>query len=187
MRRIISKKNSDKRKQIIIGLVLVFIMLGSVFGIIANSFGQRDSTQKINYNGFEFVNQNEHWFMSVGGMNFVFKYTPNQVEKINSIINPVGNYYNQPLYVFSENEDAKMEIYRNLEQVALRIRPAYLEGREGEENWPVKTCEDNFIIIKESDVIGISQDENCVFISGPQENLTKLADGFLFKVLGIEQ
>lgn len=187
MRRITSKKNSEKRKQIIVGLVLVFIMFGSVFGIIVNSFGKQEEIKKINYNGFEFVNQNDYWFTSIGGMNFVFKHNPQQVEKVNSMINPVGNYYNKPLYVFSENSVAEMEVYRNLNQIVQRIQPACFDEDECEENLPIKTCEDNFIIIKESEVAEISQNENCVFISGPQEELTKLTDGFLFKVLGIEQ
>lgn len=186
MRRIISKENSEKRKRTIVGLVLVFIMFGSVFGIIINSFGQQNNTQKINYNGVEFINQNELWFASINEIDFVFKYNPNQVEKINSIINPIGNYYNKPLYISSENQDAEIEIYRNLGQIVQRIQPACFDKEACEENFPIKTCEDNLIIIRESDFVGISQEENCVFISGAQENLTKLTDEFLFKVLDVE-
>ena len=187
MRRIVSKKNSEKRKQMIVGIVLIFVMFGSVFGMIVGSFGQKNNEQKINYNGFEFVNQNDYWFTSIGEAKFVFAHNPQQVEKVNSMINHVGNYYNKPLYVFSENKNAEMEVYRNFGDIAQRIQPACLDEDECEENLPIKTCEDNFIIIKESEVAGISQEENCVFILGPQEDLTKLTDGFLFKVLGIEQ
>ena len=32
----------------------------------------------------------------------------------------------------------------------------------------------------------IYQQENCVFIEGPRENLTQITDEFLFKITGIE-
>jgi hypothetical protein len=50
----------------------------------------------------------------------------------------------------------------------------------------VKTCQDNFIIIRESNVSSISQDSGCAYISGPSENMTQLADGFLLKVIGVQ-
>ena len=187
MRKIISKQNKEKRNQIIVGVVLIFVMFGSVFGVIVGSFGQKDNKQKVNYNGFEFVKQNDFWFTDNGNLNFVFKYNPEQVDRIDSKLNHLENYYGKPLYVFSENREAELEIYRNLEQIVQRMQPACFEDEVCEENLPVKTCEDNFIIIKESDAAEINQNQSCVFIYGGQENLTKITDEFLFKVLGITQ
>ena len=56
---------------------------------------------------------------------------------------------------------------------------------ESGEDLPVKTCSDNFIIIKESNTSSIRQENNCVFIEGQKEELTALADQFLFKTFGI--
>ena len=55
-----------------------------------------------------------------------------------------------------------------------------------DEDLPTKTCEDNFIIIKEGNYSNIIQDENCVFIEGKQEDLVQIVDEFLFKILGIK-
>jgi len=65
------------------------------------------------------------------------------------------------------------------------MQNACLEEEGCKEDWPTKTCEDNFIIIEEKNETSIIQDNNCVFIQGPQENLTKISDEFLFRVLGV--
>ena len=54
------------------------------------------------------------------------------------------------------------------------------------ENVPTKTCEDNFLIITKSNSTKITQEQNCVFIEAPYENLTQTTDEYLFKVLGIK-
>ena len=187
MRKITSKQDKEKRKQMVVGIVLIFVMFGSVFGVIVGSLGQKDSEQKVNYNGFEFIWQNDFWFTSQGNLNFVFKYNPKQVDRIESELKGVEDYYGKPLYIFAEDREAEAEVYRNLDQIVQRIQPACLWDEACEENWPVKTCEDNFIIIKENDIAKINQSQNCVFIQGRQENLTKMTDEFLFKMLGITQ
>lgn len=186
MRSITSKKNTNKAKQLMLGLILVVVMFISVLGY-AFQGKEDDSNKKINYNGFEFIDKNGFWFLNIGNSEFVFKHNPNEVEKIDSQLKYLSYYSGKPLYIFSEdNLEAELEIYRNLQKTALRISPAYLEGEEGNENYPIKTCEDNFIIIKESNNTNIIQNQSCVFIEGPKENLTKIADEFLFKILDIE-
>ncbi len=191
MRKIISKQKQGKRKQMIVGIVLIFVMFGSIFGVIVGSFGKKDGEQKVNYNGFDFVKQSDFWFTGKGNLNFVFKYNPTEVERIDSELKYMEDYYGKPLYIFSEYREAEIEIYRNLDQIAQRIQPACFEQEDDaekcEENWPVKTCEDNFIIIKESNITKIIQNKSCVFIQGGQGNLTKITDAFLFKMLGIAQ
>ena len=192
MRKIISKHTENKRKKrnaLIIGMILIFIMF---FSVIGYSFRGREDNgvKKIDYNGFEFTKQNDFWFTEIGNFQFVFKYNPNEIERIDSKLKYLENYYEKPLYISSENKDAELEIYRNLDprfnQIVQRIQPACLDGENCTGDLPVKTCEDNFIIIKESNVSRIIQEENCVFIEGKQENLIKLADEFLFKLLGAE-
>ena len=105
------------------------------------------------------------------------------------------NYYGKPLYLSSVNKESELEINSNLYSFIQRTQPACLEKNEsmGSElfeeecgsDLPVKTCNDNFIIIVESNKSIIEQKDNCVFISGPQENLTKITDEFLFNILGI--
>lgn len=181
-----SDKKKQKRNQFIIGAILIFVMFGSVFGIIANSFGEDTTNNKIVYNGLEFIEQNDFWFTTIGNTNFVFKHNPNEVPKINSSLDYFNKYSGQPLYIYSEDYLSETEIYRNFNQIVLRMQKACFEEECGED-LPIKTCEDNFIIIKEGNITKIVQEENCVFIEGEKKDLTKLTDEFLFKILSIEQ
>ena len=180
-----NQKRKDRIKQFAVSGVLVFIMLFSVLGYGFYD-GEGDSNKNFNYNGFEFVNQNGLWILDIGGTKFGFKNNPNEVPRINSLINSVKDYSGKPLYVYSENKMAEYEVYNNLRQVALRMQPACLNEEKCEKNIPVKTCEDNFIIIQESENLEILQNKSCVFIKGPQENLTQITDEFLFKVIGVD-
>lgn len=196
MRKIVSKQEESKkrkRNQLIMGLILIFVMFFSVLGY---SFGgstktnraveNSDNFNRIVYNGFGFENQNGLWVLNTGNFIFAFTYNPEQIEEIYTDVNTLNNYYQKPLYISSENTEAETEILRNIGQIALRTQLACLEWQNcADKNLPVKTCADNFIIIKEDNLSYIVQEDNCVFINGPKENLVRLADQFLFKAIGI--
>jgi len=191
MRKILSKKEEEKRtrrNQWIIGGMLVLIMVASVLGY---AFGrERESNEKIIYNGFEFTKQSELWNVNIGNYQFYFMYNPKETERISSALNPLSSYSGKPLYIYSENSEALIEVYRNLfyqNQIVERVQDACFKGEKCDSNAPIKTCENNFIIIKESNITEIKQQQNCVFIQGNSQNLTKLTDGFLFKITGITQ
>ena len=189
MRKIMSKHDESRRKkrnQIIIGGVLIFIMFFSALGY---SFfgGEDDIESKTLYNGYEFVNKDSFWFLTAGGSDFAFKYTPREVEKSYSELKRLDNYYGKPLYISSYNPEADREIYANLGQFVQRVQYACLEEEKCEGDLPIKSCESNFIIIKEENISEIKQMGNCIFIQGSQENIIKVTDEFLFKVIGIEQ
>jgi hypothetical protein len=192
MRNIETKKEAEKkqrRNQWIIGGILILVMLGSTFGIIVNSFGTGSSTGKVKYNGYTFLNENDFWTTMIGSYKFIFKYNPTQVERINTTqIRSLSAYSGIPVYISSEDYVSEVEIYRNLGNVVLRFQGACLDNDTNcPENWPVKDCSNNFIIIKITNESRIYQDENCVFIEGKQENLTQMTDEFLFLITGIEK
>ena len=191
MRKISSKYREEKKKkrnQIVVGLILIFVMFSSVLGFAFINFASTggndiNDPNSINYNGFEFIEQNSLWTLNQNEINFIFRYNPNQVSRIASEIRPLENYQEKILYLYSEDILAESEIYTNLFQFTNGIENACLE--ECSEEFPIKTCQDNFIIIREGDQ-GITQEDNCVFIEGKKEDLIKLADEFLFKLIGVE-
>ena len=180
-----SEAKKQKRNQITIGVILIFVMFGSVFGVIVGSFGSKEGNSKIEYNGFKFIKQSNLWILQISDFDFTFKYNPNEVEKIDSELKYLNHYYDKPLYISSENNEATYEIASNLDQITLRMQNACLNETNCKEDLPLKTCEDNFIIIEEKNQTSIIQEDNCVFIQGPKENLTMISDEFLFHILGI--
>lgn len=180
-----SEAKKQKKNQLIIGIILIVIMFGSVFGIIVGSLGKEDENKKVNYGDYEFAKQNNFWMLDIVNYNFIFRYNPYEVQEIETEVKYLNNYYGKPLYLSSSNSGATYEIFANLDQVTLRIQNACLNKEECTENRPTKTCEDNFIIIEEKNKTQIIQNDSCVFIQGPQENLTQISDEFLFHILGI--
>ncbi|MAG78925.1 hypothetical protein CMI40_00940 [Candidatus Pacearchaeota archaeon] len=190
MRKIVSEKeiNKNKRiKQYTVGGILIFIMLFSTLGFAF--MGNTDTnTKKVIYNNLEFINLNNLWILNNGGIEFVFKYNPRQIdfEEINGL-KYIENYYGKPLYIYPGSRETELEISRNFYQIVQRIQPACLRYMDCDENIPEKTCRDNLIIIEENINKKIIQEDNCVIIMGPRENLTKIIDEFLFNIFNIKE
>ena len=180
MRRIISMHDAEKkvrRNKIILGLFLVFIMFFSVaeyalFGQDPGETAIPSATNTVNYNGFQFSEQNGYWLLSIEENSFIFSYNPNEISRINSLVNPIENYKEKILYLVSENPTAGSEIRANLAQFTNGVIETDKEN-----------CEQNTIVIKENIESKITQKENCVYIEG--EDLVKVTDEFLFKLLKI--
>ena len=189
MKKIISKQRRDRKqniKQWVVGIVLIGVML---FSVIAGGFVGRggDSSKKVKYNGFEFIKQGEFWTTEINEISFIFNYNPKQIEEIGEPLNGITNYRGKPLYIFSGNNVVEAKIYQNLFSNGLiqRMQKGCPEDEVCEEDIPIKTCEDNFIIMREKENLNIYQQENCVFIEGKKEDFMKLSDEFLFKILSI--
>ena len=193
MRKIISKEKAEKkrrRNQLLVGTILILVMVFSLLGYSLNSNGQ-SGTVTVDYNGFRFTQDSSTnlWDMNKGNLNFSFEYNPYEIYKTNSTLNSIDSYSGKPLYISSDSSDAETEIYRNLfylNPIAERVQDACVAGEPCSGNFPVKTCSDNFIIIRENSSTGITQQNNCVFINGPAENLSRMSDSFLLKIIGIQ-
>lgn len=193
MKKIRLKHEEDKRKKrnhVILGIFLIFIMFGSVigfiipFGINGGGVSVNEETEMQKFNGFEFTEQNGFWILNLNGINLIFRYNPSEIFDLNSRLNPLLDYEAKPLYVYSENVNAKSEIKANMFSFVEGIEDACPEGMENCES-PVRTCENNFIIIRESESRDLRQEMNCVFIEGNNEDLTRLTDEFLYKIFGV--
>jgi hypothetical protein len=189
MRRIVSKEEEDKkrrRNQFLVGGVLIAVMLFSTLGYAFNSQDDSSSgTQGVNYNGYNFVEQGGLWVLQVGSAQFAFRYNPNQIERVSSEVDSLSSYSAKPLYLQSESIEAEQEILRNTQGIILRSQYACLNNESCAGDYPIKTCQDNFIIIEKSETGEILQQDKCVFIRGKEEELVKLTDEFLFKMMGI--
>ena len=188
MRKIVSKHEEEKKKkrnQVIIGGVLIAVMLLSTLGyafqsILTGNTGT-NSSQTVSYNGINFVNQNGFWAFSSGNERFVFTYNPTEISSTNlsSITMSSESLSNRPVYIYSSDINADSELRLNLRNIASQVL-------EKDQALQSPNCGDNSIIIQNG-TLGLRQEQNCVFISGQGEDLIKLVDNFLFKILGIRK
>lgn len=180
-------KKRQRKNQWIIGGILIFVMLGSTFGIIVDSFGNNSSADKVKYNGYTFLNENGLWTTTIGSSKFTFQYNPTQIERIQTKLNYLTEYSGAPLYISSEDYASEAEIYNNLGKIVQRFQEACLNETNCQQDLPIKDCSNNFIIIKITNESKIYQDQKCVFIEGKQGNITQMTDEFLFWITGIEK
>ena len=198
MRKILSKEELERKKKrnnIILVLVLGAVMVFGTLGFALQGSGNLTTTNggsEVDYHGFKFLNQNGFWYLG----NFTFSNTPpdiaNQTTTNVSLgLKQLSSYQGLPLYIYSEDPSSEAEADTNFALVALRIQRACPAGMNcTSSSLPIKTCSDNFIIIEainstSSTDSSIIQDNNCVYIRGPQEDLLALTDQFLFKALGV--
>ena len=184
MRKIISQQELDKkrkRNQIILGIFLVFIMFGSVVSFVIpfntdTETIEDNQKQTIEYNGFEFAKQNDFWILNLNDSSFIFKHNPYETKNLDFEVSSLDYFQNKPLSVYSENVEAESEVRVNLLQFFSELN--FLDTEP-------KNCEENFIIIKASQNNEIIQKSNCIYINGKSEDLIKITDEFIFRLLGI--
>ncbi|HTZ42070.1 MAG TPA: hypothetical protein VMC07_02585 [Candidatus Omnitrophota bacterium] len=192
MRRIVSKfeeEKKSKRNQFIIGGILMFIMIISTLGYAFQSQlfdNTGSSVQSIIYNGINFTSQNGFWTANYAGQQLIFANLPTQIPEsdLSNLTKRLSDFSNKSLYIYSEDSGSESEIRINLAPFAKDINNACPEGIQCNQDFPVKNCDDNFIIILAGNE-SVSQEKNCIFIYGQTDNLINTVDNVLFRILGI--
>ncbi|MGC9309157.1 MAG: hypothetical protein ACP5D2_00490 [Candidatus Nanoarchaeia archaeon] len=171
------KDRKQKKKQTLIGGVMVLLLIMSTAGYAILSGTGNAETNIVEYNGFKFKSSGGYWILQ--SKQLAFQYLPQEVENV-SIDGQFNlqQYNNKPLY-FVNNNPASQEIIYNLQGVYLRWQEACLNECD---NLPIKNCSSNLIIFKESEETRVYKDENCVYITG---NYIKATDAFIYKLLDI--
>jgi len=194
MKKILTKEEKIKRenrKQIIVGIVLILLMILSTVGYALTSKNEEE-IKKINYNGIKFKKNGDYWIFNSNGYDFISTYSPIEVENIDTsnIKLYFSEYVNNPLYFVTDYNQPDQEISRNFDRVVLRIRNACINSSNCTEDLPIKSCsEDNIIIFREpigNESERIYQEKKCVFVVSKRENQIMYSDALLFKILGIK-
>lgn len=173
---------TNKRNQFLVGSVLILLLVVATAGYsFLDKGGQNSDGDKVVENGLEFSRNGEMWNTVIDGVNLQFSYLPSEVENIsvNGSYN-FGDYASQVIYVSDYNEGA-VEILSNLGNFFQRSQVACFNSSDCEEDVPVKTCDDNFIIFQEGEN-AVYKNKRCVFIVG---DTRRAADAFIYKILEI--
>lgn len=187
MRKIISKYEEDKKKrrnQFIVGGVLMLVMLVSVLGYAfqgqaINPTGSSNSNSTTTYNGITFTNQNGFWTTVYNNQNLLFTYNPSLISSdLTNLTKTINDFTGKPLYIYSDDSNAESEISMNLAKFAKGIYP--IQALIG------KDCSNNEIIIQNSSISSVSQEQNCIIITGEGQDLIATTDNVMFKLFGIK-
>ncbi|MFH1211047.1 MAG: hypothetical protein V1645_03965 [archaeon] len=181
--------SSKKFLTILIGLFIIMIMVLSVLDLWRGS----DGTSK--YGNTEFTQDNSGWIGYVGSNPVRLTYDPQELENVSlvdfSSFNSVQKIYlstDDPLLMYRS-----MDYFRN--HVPLTPQQFYSCIPEASNvtecsDWPLKDCSDadnsvGVIIFKNSDEVKTySFSSTCLVIEGNNDNLPKVFDRAMLKMLG---
>jgi len=178
-----------KRNNLVIGVVMIVVLFGSIFGTFLNLFGSSSEAEALNYRGLPLTQQGNMFVLTVGEKMFYFMSNPNEVAQemydIN-ITSTIQSYLSRPLYIDSLDYGAAQEIAQNMQGYPERLANGCIDEEDCvSEVTPIKTCEDNIIIVRESISNKVYQEENCIYIEATNEDMIKVTDAFLLKTLGL--
>jgi hypothetical protein len=184
-------EKKKKRNNYLLASILILVTFGSVFGVVVNfiSSSNKTSNEKITYGGLEFQNAGSYYTLTLGDKVFYFSSSPNDFSKVDYTMNITKNLASllgKPLYLESENYNIEQELYQNLQNYTLRIQPACTDAKTCFDNtYPIKDCTNNFIVVKQAENNKVYENDSCIYIEGKQEDLMKLTDITLLKLMGI--
>lgn len=194
MKKIHSKKDKEKRRKkifavVALGLVLLIVVgltVGTAFFyVMLDDEGERG---RLEYKGIEFVQQGGIWYFQFGESQYSLQYNPEETEKIGGEVEKTpSQYVNKPLYFHYESDPIVRDaVLRNIRGIQ-RTQFACIDEESCEEDYPIKNCsEDNIIITKFSEnETYIKQEDNCIHIIAGEQNMTKAGSAFIYKLLGI--
>lgn len=174
----ISRK--EERTKRISGIVIISLLLLSTIGFALSmvNFGANPTIEE-EIQGFS--NNGQYWIYTVGSQKYYFTH---HVDELNlslfNITKNLADFGGKQIYVDSELTGGLQEIYNSLGLYLGKINEACYGTCD--KDLPELDCSiEPLIVIRESTVESITEEQSCIFINGNMKTL----DSFLYKVLGI--
>jgi len=185
-------QKESKLKKLILPIILSFLMIGSVFTVFLSGSNEN----KIKYHNLKFTKTNEGWSSYLNDQKIVLMNNPKDLENIQiPNINLQDLNSAQKIYLsINPNENIQQAYaYFNtnikplLNTILINSCTINIEKCA---DLPLKTCADasqfqKVIILKESNSTKIEYKNNCLYLSGNQEELNKEIDKLTLILLGI--
>lgn len=168
----------EQRRKRIGGIVIIVLLLLSTLGFALSIVGIGDNSTTVeNTQGFSYNGQ--YWVYTAGLQQYHFLHHPNETNYSVQLTKNLADFSNKQVYVDSEVIGGAQEIANNLGLYSGKISEACYG--ECDRDLPEKNCTDPLIVIRESEIESVREEESCVFIEGNMKTI----DAFLHRILGI--
>lgn len=188
-------RRENKRKQLLMGAIIVFIMVTSVIGFM---FG-RGSEEAVDYNGFSFVRKGNLWETKIDKQPVVFSYFPSQIELIEVDAPVISRMLSTPmLYLTYDQNQSEVEFIAQAQfelDTVLYGRFNIYSGKgltkENEYNLPVITCLNAtsavpVVDFRKANETIIHMEGECIIVGGRTGNdFIRAKDRLLYGMFGI--
>ena len=188
------KKEKGFRKELVLPLFVILIMVMSMFGYMWGS-----SRARTTYNGFAFIQlENGLFRLRLGDILIDFNNYPSGIEWINAS-RGVGGMFSTPMvYVTydsgSEYAETMAEMHYNIAELLDKVKGIYAQNAftsETEHNIPVITCENAtfavpVISIEKANSTEIILEDNCIIVNAKNRQEMLMAyERLLYSIFGV--
>jgi hypothetical protein len=169
----------EQRRKRISGIFIISLLLLSTIGFalsMVNFGGQNVSEQT---QGFS--NNGQYWIYTAGNQQYFFTH---HLEEVNAsqynVTKTIADFSGRQIYIDSQLAGGLQEVYSSFGPYLGRVNEACYGPCN--RDLPERDCSSEpFIVIRESEIPSITEEQSCIFINGNMKTL----DAFLYKVLGI--
>lgn len=184
-------KKESKLKKFILPLFIVFIMVFSIFGYMAN---RSDDSEKIQYKGYKFIKTDQGWVTYKDDKKIIIQNNPLDLEIQEPKITFQELSSAQKIYLTFNPEE---NLYQAINSFIQQIKPllgtftqACTKDVSKCSDLPIKTCSDatdsiKIIQIQEKEPTKLEYNNNCLIIQGKNEDLVKAIDKLTLILNGI--
>ncbi len=166
-----------KRRQIILSVFMIVILLGSTAGYAISLIGTDSATNTL---GNEPYFDGSSWIVPYGGGGFRLASSPDEARTV-SISEDItsARFQGVTVYLASESDAISQTLTSVVGAFATRVQKACY-GSCGTQDLPEKGCQDTLIIWKPGEQRAVYTNQSCVVIEGD----IVAVDAFLYRILG---
>ncbi|MEM4181561.1 MAG: hypothetical protein QXX68_00135 [Candidatus Pacearchaeota archaeon] len=176
------KERKEKRKNIILSLILAGILVFSTIGYaILSRHEEEQNNLKVKVNGRDFYFYSGMWAIQKDGKVLYFNNLPNETKDV--LVSDLRgiNYFGKKVYFVNSQQPAYL-IVNNIKEIEIFQEACLDEKCSEEKNLPIKNCTDHLIVFRDGNETKVLKEENCIFLEG---DFNKAADAFMYKLLDI--
>lgn len=168
-----SKERKARKMQIIVGIFLAVIMIGSTAGFAYYLREDTSSTAEGDY--FD----GKYWIMQRNGQTFYLYSSLDEIANVSSSLSP-GDFIGQPFFIDAPLA-VSQHILLNLPGYFSRLQPACYGACEAD--LPEKDCSEPIIVYRDATENRVYKQNSCIFIEGDSRSI----DAFITSLAGVSE
>jgi len=185
------ERKLEKRKQIWMAAILVFLMVASGFGVI---IGSRASEMR--YGDYKFQTVDNRYVTNINGQEIPFYFLPSQIENLN-LSSAVTNKLREAFFMmisFNPEDTANLQVIEVARfDLSIHLGKMVYNGVLKEAidyELPIITCENAtlqtpVIVFNVSDKTSIDDVDNCIYLNARGTDFLALRDRLLYSYYGV--
>lgn len=182
------EKKAERRKQLLIGGIIAFVMIASIIGFAVTNTSD-EVQNRVKYKDYVFYRTESGWVTTIANTRFGFRSIPLDLENITmpNLIIPSKVYLTTDSSEMINGDYSLSRLAGILQYKGINVQRACIDPGCGLDVPLVKCSEQKSIIyIKYGNFTGLHQDGNCLAIEAENnDDLDKLTERVVYFLLGV--